>query len=106
MTLSFWHIVDFLKVYASLALAAEANGGLLWTTAAKHHWLWQTGVEFADNARSNRSACRPIANLALEKQMQDYVIQKVVPPWHQDYKPTFFRKLEYRFRRLFDIKPY
>ncbi|MCH2023534.1 MAG: glycosyltransferase family 10 [Saprospiraceae bacterium] len=41
-----------------------------------------------------------------EKQMQDYVIQKVVPPWHQDYKPTFFRKLEYRFRRLFDIKPY
>jgi len=27
-------------------------------------------------------------------------------PWHEDYQPSLFRKIEYRFRKFFDIKPY
>ncbi len=27
-------------------------------------------------------------------------------PWHEGYRPSLLRKIEYRFRKFFDIKPY
>ncbi|MCH2043087.1 MAG: glycosyltransferase family 10 [Saprospiraceae bacterium] len=40
------------------------------------------------------------------KEKVEFKLNKVLTPWHKDYKPSLYRKIEYHIRKMLDIKPY
>lgn len=55
---------------------------------------------FADQIRQHEAAGRS------GKEKAAFKLKKVIPPWDKNYKPSLYRKIEYRIRKMLDIKPY